>query len=222
MTSGGNAGGQSNSGDPRNLQQQYGLSPQYRPQRLVINYSWDIPYGHLTGIARALASGWNISGVTTIQGGQPMSLTDSNGGGVFGLNGPTDISRIQMAPGMTYANLVTPGGVENRLNSYFNTSAIGSIPYVGTDPNATLWGNSGVGIIYGPGQFNFDATIGKTTRVGGLSENAALQFRVEFFNLFNHPQFSNPDTNLEDGGFGQITTSSVNPRVLQLALKYIF
>ncbi len=222
MTSGGNAGGQSNSGDPRNLQQQYGLSPQYRPQRLVINYSWDIPYGHLTGIARALASGWNVSGVTTIQGGQPMSLTDSNGGGVFGLNGPTDISRIQMAPGMTYANLVTPGGVENRLNNYFNTSAIGSIPYVGTDPNATLWGNSGVGIIYGPGQFNFDATIGKTTRVGGLSENAALQFRVEFFNLFNHPQFSNPDTNLEDGGFGQITTSAVNPRVLQLALKYIF
>jgi len=58
--------------------------------------------------------------------------------------------------------------------------------------------------------------------VGGLSENAALQFRVEFFNLFNHPQFSNPDTNLEDGGFGQITTSAVNPRVLQLALKYIF
>ena len=93
---------------------------------------------------------------------------------------------------------------------------------MGTDPNATLWGNSGGGILFGPGQFNFDATIGKTTRVGGVHENAALQFRAEFFNLFNHPQFSNPDQNRTDGGFGQISTTSVNARVVQLALKYIF
>jgi hypothetical protein len=221
MTSGGNAGGQSNSGDPNNLRQQYILSPQYRPQRLVINYSWDIPYGSLKGVARAALGGWNISGVTTIQDGQPMSLYDTNGGGVYGLNG-NNISRVQMAAGCTYGQLATSGGLVSRLNNYIDQSCITNIPYVGTDPNATLWGNSGGGILFGPGQFNFDATIGKTTRVGGVHENAALQFRAEFFNLFNHPQFSNPDQNRTDGGFGQISTTSVNARVVQLALKYIF
>jgi hypothetical protein len=220
LTSNTGAGG-SNSGDPSNLQQQYGLSPYYRPQRLVINYSWDIPYGNLKGFAGQALGGWNLSGVTTIQGGEPFSLYDSNGGGVFGLSGQ-GISRAQMAPGMTYADLVTRGGVENRLNNYINQSALGAIPYVGTDPLATLWGNSGVGVIMGPGQVNFDATIWKTTRVGGINENGAVQFRAEFFNLFNHPQFNNPDNGRTDPSFGQISGTSVNPRLIQLALKYVF
>ena len=83
-------------------------------------------------------------------------------------------------------------------------------------------GNSGVGIVLGPGQANFDATLSKITRVGGIHENANLQFRAEFFNVFNHPQFSNPANNLANGNFGQITSTSVNPRLVQLALKYIF
>ena len=67
--------------------------------------------------------------------------------------------------------------------------------------------------------------------VGGLSENADLKFRTDFFNAFNHPQFSNPNfgqgaiyglPNFAAGNFGQITSTSVNPRVIQLALKYIF
>ena len=79
-----------------------------------------------------------------------------------------------------------------------------------------------VGVIQGPSQFNFDTAIAKNTRVGGLSENGTVQFRAEFFNLLNHPQFSNPANNLALGNFGQITSTSVNPRLVQLALKYIF
>jgi hypothetical protein len=61
------------------------------------------------------------------------------------------------------------------------------------------------------------------TKVGGIHEDATLQFRAEFFNAFNHAQFNNPATNLSSAGtFGQITTTTVNPRVIQLALKYIF
>ena len=60
------------------------------------------------------------------------------------------------------------------------------------------------------------------TRVGGIHEDASLQFRAEFFNLFNHPQFAVPANNLALGSFGQITATSVNPRLIQLALKYIF
>jgi hypothetical protein len=219
LTSNQGAGG-SNSNDPNDLRQQYGLNPSYRPHRFVLNYSWDIPSGHLKGAGAQVLGGWNVSGLTTIQDGQPMSLYDSAGGGVYGLTG--GVSRVQMAPGMTYASLVTPGGVENRLNNYFNQSALANIPYIGSDPGATVWGNSGVGIIFGPGQFNFDATISKTTRVGGIHENAALQFRAEFFNLFNHPQFNNPDNGRTDGSFGQISSTSVNARLIQLALKYIF
>jgi hypothetical protein len=80
-----------------------------------------------------------------------------------------------------------------------------------------------VGIIMGPGQFDFDTTIVKQTRVGGIHEDSVLQFRAEFFNLFNHPQFNIPvGLNAAAGGFGQITSTSVNPRLIQLALKYVF
>ncbi len=75
----------------------------------------------------------------------------------------------------------------------------------------------------GQARFNFDLTLGKTTRVGGIHENATLQFRAEFFNLFNHPQFSNPTLTFNSAPtFGQITSTSVNPRLVQLALKYAF
>ena len=233
----------SNSGDPLNLSQQYGLNPNYRPQRLVIIYGWNIPHGHLKGVAEKFLGGWNLSGVTTIQGGQPMSIYDSRGGAIYGMSGsPGNIlSRGQMASGQTYANVATPGGLEARLGGasggcgYFVAiappagctiaSAFTNIPVVGQVGGVgggMGWGNSGVGIILGPGQFNFDTTIAKTTRVGGIHEDAALQFRAEFFNLFNHPQFSNPANNLAVPNFGQITSTSVNPRLIQLALKYIF
>jgi hypothetical protein len=96
----------------------------------------------------------------------------------------------------------------------------------------TGWGDSGIGPILGPGQFNFDVVVAKTTRVGGIHENSVLQFRAEFFNIFNHPQFGSTGTqgvgfapvanNLGAGNFGQITSLSVNPRLMQLALKYVF
>jgi hypothetical protein len=80
-----------------------------------------------------------------------------------------------------------------------------------------------MGIVSGPGQFNWDMSLTKSTKVGGIREDAMLQFRTEFFNAFNHPQFSNPAvTDVSKGTFGQITSSSVNPRLIQFALKYIF
>jgi hypothetical protein len=91
-----------------------------------------------------------------------------------------------------------------------------------------LYGNSGSGIIQGPGQFNFDLSILKTTRI---HERHTIQFRAEFFNAFNHAQFTNPNygqgaiyalPNFAAGNFGQITSTSVNPRIVQLALKYSF
>jgi hypothetical protein len=59
--------------------------------------------------------------------------------------------------------------------------------------------------------------------VGGIREGADLVFRAEFFNVFNHPQFNNPQVvDVSKSNFGQITSTSVNPRLVQLALKYVF
>ncbi len=226
--------GSTNIGNP--VAPAYGLNAQYRPERLVINYNYDLPLGHAKGALGVLTSGWSLSGVTTIQGGQPLSILDSRGGAIYGLSGATALlaSTAQMAPGMTYANLVTSGGIESRLGGasggpgYINTAALTTIPVIGGNGTAgtggTGWGNSGVGVLMGPGQFNFDATVAKTTRVGGIHEGAVLQFRAEFFNLFNHPQFNVP-VGLNFGAaasFGQITSASVNPRLIQFALKYVF
>jgi hypothetical protein len=88
-----------------------------------------------------------------------------------------------------------------------------------------------MGILLGPGQVNFDASIIKTTKI---TEKSTLQIRAEFFNLLNHPQFANLDPGSGTGGTvsqlpnvfaanaGTAVSTSVNPRVIQLGAKFIF
>ena len=219
-----------NSNDPNDLRGSYGLNSQYRPHRLVMSYSWQVPGGIHRGALAKVVQGWNLSGVTTIQDGLPLTITDNRGGAIYGFPGT---SRAQMAPGATYADIPTTGDLNTRLGGasggpgFFNTAAFTTIPVIGATPGVagtggTGWGNSGLGVLLGPGQFNFDATVAKDTRVGGIHENGTLQFRAEFFNIFNHAQFGNPASNVAVGSFGQITNTTVNPRLIQLALKYSF
>ncbi|HTA46744.1 MAG TPA: carboxypeptidase-like regulatory domain-containing protein [Bryobacteraceae bacterium] len=235
-----NAGGSGgavagNSNNPGNLAQQWGPSYFARPQRLIINYTYLLPLGNHQGFAGRLTSGWSVSGVTTIQDGSPLTITDANAGTIYGV-GANGISRAQMCPGATYQTAQTSGGVESRLGGvsggpgYLNINSFCAPPTIG---DGTDYGNSGVGILLGPGQTNFDFSVLKDTRI---VEKHLLQFRAEFFNIFNHPQFANP-TNLavssapcsvgaatQPSGctFGQITSTSVGPRVVQFALKYVF
>ena len=210
----------------------YGLNPLYRPNRLVINYSWDIPSGNHQGIMGKIVNGWNLSGVTTLQDGTPLTITNTAGSGFLG-NGAT--GRAQYCPGTGPGNLSTHGSLEQRLgngvspNGYFVTSGVicasptlASLGFPNTDGVATGFGNEGIGVVLGPGQFNWDMSLIKTTVVGGLNENATLQFRAEFFNAFNHPQFNNPVVTANTANYGYITSTSVNPRLIQLALKYSF
>jgi hypothetical protein len=125
------------------------------------------------------------------------------------------------------------GGVSGG-QGYINASAINCAPPVAPNSpagptQATLFGNSGPGIILGPGEFNWDISLIKTTHI---TERQTIQFRTEFFNAFNHPQFANPGGEgainpgaLQIGNptFGQITGPlAVNPRVIQFGLKYLF
>jgi hypothetical protein len=168
-----------------------------------------------------------LSGVTTIQTGTPLTLTDSRGGSVYG-NAAT--STITLCPGATNASLATSGRDQSRLGGasggtgWFNSGAtvICAPAAIGSDtPAATGYGNAGQSIVTGPGQFNWDMALGKTTQVGGLREDAQLQFRLEFYNAFNHPQFNNPGTGF-GSTLGVITSTSVAPRLIQFGLKYIF
>jgi hypothetical protein len=218
-------------GDP-NIQH-YGPYSFYRPQRLAISYGWDLPFGHHDGFVGKVANGWNLTGVTVVQDGLPQTIIDSRGGAIYGYNGSAQNSTAQFAAGMSAANVANAGSVKARLTQlgglgFFNKAAFAPTPVVGAINGVgggTGWGNSGVGIVLGPGQFNFDATIQKTTKVGGINENADLVFRTEFFNMFNHAQFNPPtgsQLDFSNSQFGQITSSSVNPRLIQLALKYVF
>jgi hypothetical protein len=197
-----------------------------------------------------LVEGWNISGVTTIQDGTPLTFIDGGAGTAYGTNGTSTAGgygRAQMCPGMTYGNIATPGGIESRLGGYsggpgyFNASAFCPAPAI--EPNgltvttqkacptcATLFGDSGPGILLGPGQFNFDITLRKQIRI---TEKYSLQLRGEFFNFLNHPQFNslagagNGGTapylpQALEAGQGNITATSVNPRVIQLGAKFVF
>jgi len=112
-------------------------------------------------------------------------------------------------------------------NGYLNGVAQGvftTTPTGGIFGNGTGFGNSGLDTVLGPGQSNWDMSLAKLIKI---RETQTLQFRVEFFNTFNHPQFLPflQDSNVNDrngGGLGAINGTSVSPRVIQLALKYLF
>jgi len=82
--------------------------------------------------------------------------------------------------------------------------------------------NMGTGIAGGPGQANLYPALSGTIAFNRLSEKSSLEFRAEFYNELNHPQFSNSDTNFTSQTFGVIGSTAVNERVRQLALKYSF
>ncbi len=229
------------------LAQVYEPNSNYHPNRFVINYVWNLPVPRYKGLVGRLVDDWTWSGVTTRQGGLPLTVTD-NGGSVF-FGGTGSGSNATFCPGMTAANLLTTGSIEDRVSSgllgipvgsssgvgYFNGKTQGVLcnaPYwngssfVPLGPNQTApagaasgFGNVAGGSVLGPGQYNWDMSLAKLIRI---REGQSLQFRAEFFNTFNHPQFNLPNTAANQSTFGLISTQVVAPRIIQIALKYIF
>lgn len=232
--------GGASSNDPLNLGQQYGLAAFNRPQRFVIAYSYDLPYHNTQGLSGHVLGGWTVSGVTTIQNGEPFTVIDSNagiiyygksgspfgGGGVRAeLTDPVGCNSF----GVCHSGvpIATPGGDEARLNDWINPAAFTNAPCIGgtvqgacaVSGGATGFGNSMIGSISGPGQNNWDFAILKNTKI---TEALNLQFRTEFYNIWNHAQFNPPINNRADATFGDILSSSVPPRIMQFALKLLF
>lgn len=204
-----------------------------REHRFVFSYVYNLPSPkRFNAVVDNLLGGWSVAGVTTIQSGLPLSLFGNNLNNAFGITA----DRVQIAPGCTHADLATSGSAHERLggtsggSGYFNRVCINGLT---ATAGAPLWpliepgggsnfGNSGVGIVTGPSQNNSDIAIIKRTPVGFLGEGGNIEFRTEFFNAFNTPQFANPASNASLASFGQITTTVVNARIIQFGLKLNF
>ncbi len=184
------------------------------PHRLVVSYVLDLPFGSgrkfmssAGGAADKLVSGWGINGVYTFQSGFPLrlttatNLTNSFGGG----------SRPNVVPG---CNQEPPGSAQERLNQWFNTSCF-------AQPPAFTFGTEGRvdPKLRAHGMNNWDFALFKNTRI---TERVGLQFRTEFFNLFNRVQFNFPGQALGNPQFGVVSSQVNNPRLVQFALRLIF
>ena len=179
-----------------------------RMHRVIANFDYQLPAVRLFGgLPRFLVDGWSVAGIVIVQSGLPLTLTDPNGGSVYGRAGTSTVTLCQGVPASA---LSTEGSVSERLYQWIDSTAVCNPAILGTD-GATGYGTAQQSIMDGPGQVNTDFSIGKRTRVGGIREDAELAFRVEFYNALNHPQFANPGTTFRTASFGVITGTSVAP-----------
>jgi len=216
------AGGSGNSNDPNNRAARWGLAGYDRTHRFVVAYTYALPsLKNGNSFARLATGGWKVNGTATFQTGKPLTVTDSRDGTAYGTS-----SRAQFAAGMGNGNVLNKSGsVLNRIktNTYLNPgNTVFAVAPAVANGTAIDYGNSGIGIARGPGNDNWDMALVKSTRVGGLRESATLDFRTEFFNMWNHPQYTNPATTVSAATYGQITSSAAAPRLIQFALKYVF
>jgi hypothetical protein len=204
-------------GNQNSTQQRWGRASTDRTQRFVLSGTWMLPHpAH--GIKDTIFGGWALSGVAVVQSGSALTVALTNATNVFGISE----DRAQLTGTCTKSHLLTSGSLGGRLNNYFNLSCFTTPPVTGADGIGTAFGNSGTGIVDGPGQANVDLSVAKRMGLHWPRDGTSLEFRAEFFNAFNHPQFANPDSNFSSTTFGVITATSVNARVGQLGLKLSF
>jgi hypothetical protein len=204
-------------GDQNSPQQRWGRASFDRTHRFVFSATWSLP-SPLARLERVVLGGWDVAAIVTIQSGSALTIADTNANNVFGISE----DRAQLSGTCSKSQLVRAGSVESKLGGYFNAACFTSPQIVGADGIGTAFGNSGTGIVDGPGQANLDLAVSKTAVVNWPKEQSSFQFRVEFFNALNHPQFANPDANFSSPTFGVISSTAVNARVGQVALKIAF
>lgn len=188
--------------NPENFAQSYGPSDNDVRHRFTASYIYALPkLNSAHGLMSGVVNGWQNQGIITAQTGAPYSInsqTDSAAAGVGGV-------LADAVPGVS-------SSISNRgVNGYFNTSA-----FINAAPGTV--GSTGRNLLNGPSLINVDTSVFKDFNV---FEHGKIQFRAELFNLFNHPNFFNPDNTVGDGSFGRLT-SARDPRIAQFALKYLF
>jgi Carboxypeptidase regulatory-like domain len=183
--------------------------------RLVLSYEWSLPYFRDSGgISQALLGGWHLNGIVTAMSGTPFTVFDS-----------TDVSDQGGAPEITgfsanRPNLVpgqSPNAGPKTVSAWLNAAAFAQVI---PNPNSPVqqFGDAGRNIGVGPRYSDWDFSMFKNFRV---TESKTIQFRGEFFNVLNHPNFRLPDSDISSPTFNTIQ-AALPPRVIQLALKFLF
>ena len=202
--------------DGKRRRLEYGPSEFDVTQRFVLSGVWRLPFGrgqaygkNLSRVADLLLGGWQFSPIFTAQGGLPLTIIQAE---AFGIGGERRSRPNRIANGALPEDTRT-------VDRWFDTSAFiatRSSAGVGFVPNQ-IYGNSGVGVVRGPGQVNLDFNLAKDIPI---KERISAQFRTEIFNAFNHANFGVPGVQI-GGGFGQIVTAS-DARIIQFGLKLLF
>ncbi len=197
----GNGGVAGNGGaiqDVYNRRASWGPTNTTPPQIFALSALWAIPYfSNGKGLEHWVLGNWQYSDITSIQSGFPL-----------------DPALSTATPGLATLPDRVPGQAirgPKTKDEWFNTNAFAA-------PPPGFYGNAETGSIPGPGVINFDMALYKTFKIG---EHSGFQFRSEFFNIFNHTNFSSVSTGVGSGNYGQVT-SALDPRILELALRFDF
>jgi hypothetical protein len=203
----------------------YGLSDYHVAHNFTANYTYDLPFGPgrpwgggMSGVAGAIVGGWQLSGVFSAQSGLPVSVS-----------GDSATTHV-LARGGSRPDLKA-GGDNNPVYGNRDNTIPGQVGFLWFDPTNFVsqqpgyYGNAGRNTIIGPGVTKMDFSVLKNTR---LTETKRLQFRAEFFNLFNTPEFSQPSAGIFSGAnrnqnAGRVDSTRLNSaRQVQLALRLEF
>jgi hypothetical protein len=159
----------------------------------AINY--DVPAAQF--LPHVLGAGWQLNSIITIQSGRPISILTNSGG--------VNSNFVQRPDIILGANPILPHWTPDR--GYLNPLAFAYPAVTPADPNG-YFGNLGRDQIYGPGFVNFDFSVTKNFQ---LRERLTLQFRAEFFNIFNHPNFALPSNVITPGYNSDRTPTGAGP-----------
>jgi hypothetical protein len=205
-----NASGYGEQFNPINPRLSRGLSAFDATHNFVVSYTYVLPIDRLGGPKR-LTNGWSISGVTTFSTGLPVTLVETDDHSLLGtaFGGPIPLA-VDTPDQVGPLHIMDPRKTSNHL--YFDPTAFAASA-IG------LEGNARRRFFHGPGLNHWNMAFHKDTP---LSERVNLQFRADFFNIFNHAEFATPSGILA-GPFGQVTsTGGLLPRTGQLSLKLNF
>ena len=199
--------------NPFNLAAERGNSMFDSRHRFVLSYEWSLPFfQHSNQWYGKVLRDWRLNGIFTAMSGTPFTVFDSN-----------DVSLQGQAPEISGFSSNRPNVIGNPNSGprtaaeWFNVSAFQQLQ-PDSQGRLQVFGNEGRNAVLGPGYVNWDFSALKNIR---LTESKELQFRGELFNFFNHTNFRLPVSDIESATFGQIQ-SDVGPRVIQVALKFIF
>ncbi|MEO7146035.1 MAG: TonB-dependent receptor [Bryobacteraceae bacterium] len=188
-----------------------GLEANDVPQRLVLSYIYDLPGGpgkrYLNhGIAGTVLGGWEVSGISVFQSGRPILITAPDQTGIY------DFSYTNGRANRLHTGVLATGQTDNH---WFDTTAF--VPAAAyTIPTDSLSQPN----LRGPRRINSDVALIKNTR---FKEKYNVQFRTEFYNIFNHPALNSPVTDVTSAQFGQIISSiGGSERNIQFSLKVLF